>query len=115
MPEATDLLQQLGSVTDVELSAREAIFSLLEEFGGYKEWAREVMLDLEAADKGSANRIGLHKMFLTALLRYSDDLDTDDDESSQEQIEAIVASKLQAVLNAQNETGLQRTREGNSS
>lgn len=93
MQEATDLLHQISSAKATELSARDALVSLLNEFGGYDEWARQVMLDMEAVKLGSMGRISLHKMFLTALLRFAEDSE-DDDLDTEEQIEALVRSRI---------------------
>lgn len=105
MHEATDLLRQISKAKATELSARDALTSLLNEFGGYEEWAKQVALDLEHAKPGSVSRLGIHKMFLTALLRFSEDTD-DDDLDTEDQIEALVRSRLSEL--ASDETGPER-------
>lgn len=99
MREATDVLATLGQVTGTELSAREALAAIINEFGGYDAWAKEVALDMEAADRGSGTRVNLHKMVLTGLLRFGDDI-TDDDLDTEDQIDAIVNMKLAAMQQA---------------
>lgn len=93
MPEALKALQGLGGSHPTDIKAKNAILAILNEFGGYEEWARQVALDLEACDAGSASRIKLHQLLLNAIMRY--DVGTEgDDEISTEDLEATVMEQM---------------------
>jgi len=78
------------------LKAGLAVKALLDAFGGYDAWAQEVALDLEAAERGSNARIALHRMFLTAMLQFSEG-GVGDDADTEEQVQLLLDQQIKEL------------------
>lgn len=93
MPNATEILRGLSDKDPTEIKASKAIAALLNQFGGYDEWARQVALDMEAAKPGGTVRAALHRLFLNAIMRY-DIGESEDDGETEEQLEATIRQQI---------------------